>query len=74
MLKALCSALEVIYLDHTIVEKVIAIRKNYKIKLPDSIILATAVEKGMTLVARNVDDFIVFPGADLFNPFEKGDQ
>ena len=44
-------------LDEAIIQKTIEIRKNYKIKLPDSIIAANALVYDLTLLTRNVSDF-----------------
>ncbi len=46
-----------ISLENSIVEKTIAIRKSTKIKLPDAIIAATAMEYDLTIITRNVRDF-----------------
>ena len=40
--------------------------------LADAIIAATALEYGVPLVTRNVDDFKHIPGLDLRNPFPPG--
>lgn len=58
------------HLDDTIVERVIALRKQKKIKLPDAIIAATALERRLTLVTRNTTDFRIMELA-LCNPFEE---
>jgi toxin FitB len=38
-------------------------------KLGDAIIAATALEHGVPLVTRNVDDFKHIPGLQVINPF-----
>jgi predicted nucleic acid-binding protein len=53
----LCNNLSVINLDNAVVDRVIEIRRKSKIKLPDAIIAATTLEKGLVLVTRNTDDF-----------------
>jgi predicted nucleic acid-binding protein len=40
-----------------VVDKTIELRRQYKIKLPDAIIAATALVYNLTLVSRNFDDF-----------------
>ncbi len=44
-------------LDVPLAERAVKIRRHHKIKLPDSIILATARELGRILVTRNTRDF-----------------
>ncbi len=52
-----------------VVDKVIAIRQLHKIKLPDAIILATALVSDMELVTANVADFIhIEPRLRIYNP------
>jgi hypothetical protein len=46
------------------------IRKQYKIKLPDAIIAATAIVYGYTLVTRNVEDFNKIDGLVIINPYQ----
>jgi predicted nucleic acid-binding protein len=40
-----------------VVDKTIELRRQYKIKLPDAIIAATALVHNLTLISRNFDDF-----------------
>jgi predicted nucleic acid-binding protein len=44
-------------LGKTVAERAIKIRRQYKLKLPDAIIWATATELGRMLVTRNTMDF-----------------
>lgn len=55
-------------LDNGVVDKTIAIRKSKKIKLPDAIIVATALVYNLTLVSRNIDDFNTIQGLNLIDP------
>ncbi len=52
-----------------VAEQTIAIRKSYKIKLPDAIIAATAIVNQMTLITRNTNDFALIVGLEIINPF-----
>ncbi len=44
-------------LSEDIVEMTIEIRKQYKTKLPDAIIAATALSNGLCIITRNTKDF-----------------
>ncbi len=55
-------------LNDEIVKRVIEIRQLKRIKLPDAIIAATAMELSATLITRNIKDFKQL-GVDVFNPF-----
>ncbi len=53
--KELVSIFNVRFVDQEIAEKVIDIRKQCRIKLPDAIIAATANTDDLCLVTRNAD-------------------
>ncbi|MFK0733628.1 MAG: type II toxin-antitoxin system VapC family toxin [Gloeotrichia echinulata DVL01] len=57
-------------LTSEIAERTIAIRKRLKIKVPDAIIAATALEYSLQLVSRNQDDFSQVEDLRWVNPFE----
>ena len=68
-IEGLCKHIPHIGLDSVIVEKVIQIKQKHKIKLPDAIILATAVIGELDLVTVNVKDFIdIAPNLSIINP------
>ena len=56
-------------LDEEVIRRAIPLRQQKKMSLADAIIAATALEYGVPLVTRNVDDFKHIPGLDLRNPF-----
>ncbi len=56
----LCELLDILNIDDDIVNEVIKLRKQYKVKLPDAIIIATAASRNMTLVTQNSKDFEQF--------------
>jgi predicted nucleic acid-binding protein len=56
-------------LTETIIKQTILLRQMHRIKLPDAIVAATALEKNKTLITRNVDDFKNIPGLNLLNPW-----
>lgn len=60
----------VLDLTTAIVNESINIRKNYKIKLPDAIIAATAIVHELTLVTRNISDFKGIKKLRLVDPFK----
>ena len=53
----LVSFAEIYYIDDEVIDKTIALRKKYKIKLPDAIIAATAIVYNFTLISHNFKDF-----------------
>jgi len=70
-IEKLCKYFPVISLNQAIVEKVISIRQHHKIKLPDAIILATAIIFKMELITANVADFVhIEHGLKINNPMK----
>jgi len=57
-------------LEKDIKLKTAEIRKAYKIKLPDAIIAATALNYDHTLITRNTKDFKGVERLKLVNPFD----
>jgi predicted nucleic acid-binding protein len=60
----------VIELEKSIKLKAIEIRRQHKIKLPDTIIAATALTYQIPLITRNVVDFKDIAGLILHNPWD----
>ena len=58
----------VLPLSDEVAEKTIELRKNYKIKLPDAIIAATALDYNFTLITRNTADFDKVQELTVVNP------
>ncbi|MHC5830214.1 MAG: PIN domain-containing protein, partial [Nostoc sp.] len=52
-------------------EQTIQLKRQYKIKLPDAIIAATALHKDAFLVTRNANDFQGIAELKIQNPFIK---
>jgi hypothetical protein len=70
LIDTLCENLIKADLTNAVIETVIRLRKINKIKLPDAIILATAIENNLKLITRNTKDFEVAAPTDIvFNPF-----
>ncbi len=59
---------KVIGIDEHIIRETIRIRKLFKIKLPDSLIAATALTNDMTLIADNDKDFKKVSKLKYINP------
>lgn len=56
-------------LTESVLDSAAEIRRNYRLKLADGIIAASALVTGYILVTRNVDDFKRVDGLSLLNPF-----
>ena len=56
-------------MDAEVIDKAVALRQQKKITPGDSIIAATALLDNLTLITRNVDDFLQIPDLDIENPF-----
>jgi toxin FitB len=56
-------------INNEIIEQTIELRKNYKIKIPDAIVAATALVYNLTLITHNIADFKNISGLDLLNPW-----
>jgi predicted nucleic acid-binding protein len=57
-------------MDDGIVDKTIEVRRLYKIKLPDAVIAATALQHGFALVTNNTKDFLGIKDLEVVNPYE----
>jgi predicted nucleic acid-binding protein len=71
IIDALCNNLIKVYVTDEVIETVITLRKKHKIKLPDAIILSTAIKNNLKLITRNSKDFeAADPNNLVVNPFE----
>lgn len=59
-------------LDDAIAREAVRLRQERGLKVPDAIILATAIGHGLTLATRNVRDFPLEPGCVL-HPYSLGE-
>jgi predicted nucleic acid-binding protein len=57
-------------MDDDVVDKTIEVRRLYKIKLPDAVIAATALQHCLTLVTNNTKDFMGIKGLEVINPYK----
>ncbi|MBU1163745.1 MAG: type II toxin-antitoxin system VapC family toxin [Proteobacteria bacterium] len=67
--RELIDLFEVQFIDQAIAEKVIEIRKQSRIRLPDAIIAASAAVNNLCLVTRNIEDFKNI-NITILNPFD----
>lgn len=61
---------EVLELDRLIKIRTAELRRNYKTKLPDAIIGATALVHGLKLVTHNSKDFSKIEGFIIIDPWD----
>jgi predicted nucleic acid-binding protein len=59
----------VLPLGQSVLDEAVRLRQAKKIKLGDSLVAGTALVYDLTLVTRNVDDFIGIEGLRVLNPF-----
>jgi predicted nucleic acid-binding protein len=70
-MQKICSLCRLIYLSDLIVLETINLRKEYRIKLPDAIIYATALIENVPLLTSNIKDFkSIDRNVKLINPFD----
>ena len=62
------STFNIINISQDIAERSVALRQEYKLKLPDAIILATAQLHRLELITRNTKGFAGVPG--VVTPYE----
>lgn len=62
--------LEEVEVSSSIIDRAIRIRKSSRIKVPDAIIAATALEQDAVLLTRNKDDFKTIEGLTIVNPWD----
>jgi predicted nucleic acid-binding protein len=60
---------KVLELDENIKNKAIEVRRNYKIKLPDAVIAASALVYDLELITRNTKDFENIAELKIKNPW-----
>ena len=70
-IKTFLNNAHVFLLDESIANIASKIRRNYKLKIGDAIIAATAVENKCNLIMRDVKDFGKISDIKIYNPFEQ---
>ena len=61
LIEELLTTISVIPVDSRIARLAALVRRHYRLKVPDSVIAATATFTGSTLLTRNTRDFRKFP-------------
>ena len=51
-----------------IIDKAIAIRRSKRVRIPDALIAASALQTCSTLITRNIDDFKKIVGLNMIDP------
>ncbi len=64
----------VLPLTQSVLEQAMQLRQNRKMSLGDSLIAATCLIHGLTLVTRNTSDFSWIVNLSLLNPFDLPEQ
>ena len=57
-------------ISRIIIDTAISIRQQKSMSLGDAVICATALENDLTIVTRNVKDFVWIEKLKVYNPFE----
>lgn len=68
LLEQFFAAAELLPLSDAVVQKAVELRQQHRMSLGDSVIAATALVYGRTLVTRNTDDFRWIPDIALLDP------
>lgn len=58
-----------IALTEPVLDRTAQIRRNYRVRLPNALIAACAIETNSILVTRNIADFQRISGINVLNPF-----
>jgi predicted nucleic acid-binding protein len=69
LFKSFFNSAQVLDFDKPVIERTIQLRKTYKIKTPDAMIAATAIEYDLVLFTRNTADFSKITGIQVLDPF-----
>jgi hypothetical protein len=69
-IRAFLRSLTCVALTEAVLDRAAQIRRDYRVRLPDAMIAACAIETDSILVTRNVEDFQRINRLNLFNPFD----
>jgi predicted nucleic acid-binding protein len=67
VLEAFIASSPVLPVDEAVVQQTIRLRQQYRTKLPDAIVAATAMANSLVLVSRNTSDFKKIVGLVVIN-------
>ena len=70
LMREFLRTLSCVSLTEVVLDRAAEIRRNYRVRLADSLIAACALAEGCTLVTRNIEDFRRIDGLSILNPFE----
>lgn len=56
-------------LTEAVLDRTAQIRRNYRVRLPDALIAACAIETNSILITRNISDFQRISSINVLNPF-----
>jgi predicted nucleic acid-binding protein len=68
---SLFALLNTIAVTQPIIDRATSLRQQKRMTLGDSLIAATALEYGLDIATRNVNDFASIMGLAVYNPFEQ---
>lgn len=69
LLNEFCEEAKIYQLDDAVISATIQLRQKHKIRLPDSIIAATALTNNLQLITHNLSDFKGIPNLILLDSF-----
>lgn len=69
LLYEFCDEAKIYQLDDAVISATIQLRQKHKIRLPDSIIAATALTNNLKLITHNLSDFKGIPNLILLDSF-----
>ena len=67
-LTAFFAAARILPLDQPVLDRAVALRQQRRMSLGDSLVAATALVHGLTLLTRNASDFRWVPGLQCLDP------
>ncbi len=56
-LRSFLEAFHLVALDHEVANRAVVLRRDFRLKLPDAVVYASAQREGCLLVTRNTKDF-----------------